>query len=104
MTAVDVRRLAAIDMYGTTGTVRRRRIVLAEFIAGTVGLVTMGAWLARASVGLGGRVLGIWMIGAGLNYALLAAHALALSQPGALGVELRGFEPLTPSMRKRVRL
>ena len=43
---VDVRRLAAIGMYGTTGTVRRRRIILAEFIAGTVGLVMVGAWLA----------------------------------------------------------
>ena len=54
--------------------------------------MTVGAWLAGACAGLGGRVLGIWMIGAGLNYALLAEHALALSQPGALGAELAGVD------------
>jgi hypothetical protein len=79
-------------MYGTTSTVRRRRIIGAEFIAGTVGLVTVGAWLAGASVGLGGRVPGIWMIGAGLNDAPLAAYAIALSQPGALEAELAGVD------------
>jgi hypothetical protein len=92
MMGVNVRRLAAIDMYGTTGTIRRRRIILAEFTAGAVGLVAVGAWLAAASAGLGGRVLGIWMIGAGLNYAPLAAHAVRLSRPGALEAELAGVD------------
>jgi hypothetical protein len=32
------------------------------------------------------------MIGAGLNYALLAAYATALSRPGALSAELAGVD------------
>jgi hypothetical protein len=114
MTAVDVRRLAAIDMYGTTGTVRRRRIILAEFIAGTVGLVTVGAWLAGASAGLGGRVLGVWMAALwppgwtrrSPRSAPWQAMAIATSQPHrtagrcalnrqpAYLTDLRGFRPL----------
>lgn len=46
---MNVRRLVAIDMYGTIGRVRRRRIILAEFIAGVVGPVVVSAWLAAAS-------------------------------------------------------
>jgi len=87
MPGVDVRRLAAIDMYGTQGTRRRRRIILAEFTAGLATMVAFGIWLATSASGLG-RVLGIWLIGAGLNYAPLAAYAIALSRPGALHAEL----------------
>ena len=78
MAGVNVRRLAAIDMYGARGAVRRRRIILAEFIAGAVVMVAFGVWLAAFSSGLGGRVLGIWIAGSGLNYAPLAAYAIAL--------------------------
>src|SRR5450756_1522929 len=35
---VNVKRLAAIDMHGTSGTSLRRRIILAEFTAGLVAL------------------------------------------------------------------
>ena len=42
MSAVDVRRLAAIDMYGTRGTTRRRRIILTEFIAGAIVMIGFG--------------------------------------------------------------
>ena len=89
---MNVRRLAAIDMYGAQGTTRRRRIILAEFVAGVVALVAFGIWLAASASGLGGRVLGIWMIGAGLNYAPLAAYAIALSRSGALNAELAGVD------------
>jgi hypothetical protein len=37
---VNVKRLAAIDMYGTRGTLRRRRIILAEFTAGALVALT----------------------------------------------------------------
>jgi hypothetical protein len=40
---VDVRRLAAIDMYGLFGTRRRRRVILAEFVFGAVVMVGAGA-------------------------------------------------------------
>ena len=46
MVGMSVRRLAAIDMYGAQGTTRRRRIILAEFVAGVVALVAFGIWLA----------------------------------------------------------
>jgi hypothetical protein len=92
MAGVEVRRLAAIDMYGSRGTDLRRRIVLAEFAAGAVGSVAFGGWLLAAASGPGGRILAIWIIGTGLNYAPLAACAIALSRPGALDAELAGVD------------
>lgn len=89
---MDVRRLAAIDMYGTRGTVRRRRIILAEFLVGAVAMVAFGIWLLTSSFGLGSRVLGLWVIGAGLNYVPLAVHAINLTRPGALDAELAGVD------------
>lgn len=85
---MNVRRLAAIDMYGTTGTARRKRIILAEFTAALAATVALGTWLVIGASGLGTRILGIWLIGAGLNYAPLAAFAISLSRPGALEAEL----------------
>ena len=40
----------------------------------------------------GGRLLGLWLIGAGLNYAPLAVYANAPSRPGALDAELAGVD------------
>lgn len=92
MDGVNVRRLAAIDMYSARGATRRRRIVLAEFIAGAVVMVAFGVWLAAFSSGLAGRVLGLWMAGSGVNYVPLAAYAIALSRAGALDAELAGVD------------
>src|SRR5262245_59073691 len=89
---MNVRRLAAIDMYGTRGTVRRQRIILAEFIAGVVLMVPFGVWVATSESGPGGRAFGLWLIGAGLNYAPLSIHAIALSRRGALDAELAGVD------------
>lgn len=85
---MNVRRLAAIDMFGTKGTARRARIVLAEFVAGMVVMVPLGIWVTAAASSTGARVFGVWLIGAGLNYAPLAAHAVSLRRPGALQAEL----------------
>jgi hypothetical protein len=85
---VNVKRLAAIDMYGSRGTVRRKRIIRAEFTAGLAAAVAMGIWLTVEASGLGARILGIWVIGAGINYAPLAVYASLLSRPGALEAEL----------------
>jgi hypothetical protein len=89
---MNVRRLAAIDMHGTRGTVRRRRIITAEFIAGTIGAVAFGIWQLCAVASLGGQLFGAWLVGAGLNYAPLAAYAVVLSPPGAIEVELAGID------------
>jgi hypothetical protein len=89
---MDVRRLAAVDMYGTRGTLRRRRIVLGEFAAGLVVMVAFGVWVAAASNGPAFRAMGFWLIGAGLNYVPLVASAVVLSRPGALEAELAGVD------------
>jgi hypothetical protein len=89
---VDVRRLAAIDMHGLHGTARRRRLVLAEFVLGTVALVVIGTASIFASDSIIGRIVGWWMMGAGLNYALLAVHAVRLCRPWLLAEELAGVD------------
>jgi hypothetical protein len=63
MASMTVRRLAAIDMYGTRGTARRRRIILAEFVVGVIAMAAFGAWILTASVSLAGRALGSWISG-----------------------------------------
>jgi hypothetical protein len=92
MSAVDVRRLAAIDMYGTRGTTRRRRIILTEFIAGAIVMIGFGVWLTTAAGPAFDRALGIYIVLAGLNYVPLALHGVALSRPGALDQELSGVD------------
>ncbi|NYH40798.1 hypothetical protein HNR22_000525 [Micromonospora jinlongensis] len=89
---MNVRRLAAVDMHGTRGTARRRRIILAEFLVGVVAMVALGIWLLASSSSLGSRAIGLWFTGAGLNYAPLSIHALALMRPGALDAELTGVD------------
>ncbi|WP_328534487.1 hypothetical protein OG836_10890 [Micromonospora zamorensis] len=89
---MNVRRLAAVDMHGTRGTARRRRIILAEFLVGVVAMVALGIWLLASSSSLGSRAIGLWFTGAGLNYAPLSIHAIALTRPGALDAELTGVD------------
>jgi len=79
-------------MYGTRGTRRRRRIILGEFTSGVVVMAALGSWLLISASGLGGLVLGAWMLGASLNYAPLTAYAIVLSRPGALEAELAGVD------------
>jgi hypothetical protein len=89
---MDVRRLAAVDMYGAFGTVRRRRLVLAEFTGVLAVMIALGVWLVAGASGIGMRILGIWLIGAGLNYAPLAWYAISLSRAGTLEAELAGVD------------
>ena len=84
----NVRRFAAIDMYGTAGTRRRRRIVLLEFVVGTAGLLLIGAVLLIH----GGWLWAAWLLGCGMNYGALAAHAITLYPPGRLEAELAGAD------------
>ena len=79
-------------MYGANGTVRRRRVILAEFLLGTVTLLAFGAGLLIQASGWAGRGFGLWMVGAGLNYAPLALFALELSRAGVLEDELAGVD------------
>ena len=86
---LDVRQLAAADMYGTRGSRRRRRIIRVEFFAGAAGCGAIG--LLALFTGSGAWLLiGAWLVGIGCNYVPLAVSAQALSRPGALEAELAG--------------
>lgn len=102
MTRFDVRRLAAVDMYGTAGTPRRRRVILGEFVAGALACPVIGA-LAAGAGRLETRVFGWWLIAVGLNYVVLALHAVSLSRPGALDAELAGVDTDAELRRYAVR-
>ena len=92
MALVNVRRLAAIDMYGVSGSARRRRVILAEFIIGVIGMVGFGVWVSTNASDITSRMVGLWLVGAGLNYVPLAVYAVILSQRGALEAELAGAD------------
>lgn len=92
MPRLDVRRLAAVDMYGARGTTLRRRVILAEFIGGAAAMVLVGVWCVIGTDSVGWQMLGILSIGVGLNYVPLAVHAVALSRLGALDAELNGVD------------
>jgi len=88
MSRLDVRRLAALDMWGTAGTIRRRRIIRAEFFLGAIGCTGLGAYVIAGGSGWM-LELGAWLVAAGINYVPLAHQAQSLSRPGALEQELR---------------
>jgi hypothetical protein len=79
-------------MYRLHGSARRRRLILAEIIVGVVAMIGIGAWVLASAVDIGGRALGAWLIGAGLDYLPLTAYAFVLSRPGALDIELAGVD------------
>lgn len=85
---IDARRLAALDMWGSSGTNRRRRLIRAEFFLGTLGCTGLGIYALVTGSGWM-LALGAWLVGAGINYIPLAAHAQSLARPGALEAELR---------------
>ena len=89
---LDVRRLAALDMHGGAGRRLRRRVILAEFILGALGCTSLGLFGVIGGGVLGWRIFGAWIVGIGLNYGVLALHALSLSRPGALEAELASVD------------
>lgn len=97
---LDVRRLAAADMWGTRGTMLRRRVILGEFVLGVVGCITLGVVVLVAGAGgAAWTVFGAWLVGIGINYVPLALEAVSLSRSGALEAELRGVDR-GPLLRK----
>ena len=90
-TLIDVRRLAAIDMYGRHGSKRRRRLILAEFVLAAIDIPLLGLTLVLAP-SLPRVFLGAYLIGVGLNFVPLGLHAISLSRAGRLGTELAGVD------------
>ncbi len=89
---LDVRRLAAADMWGTAGTMRRRRLIRAEFAVGAIGCTLLGVLVLASAGSLGWALVGAWLVGAGINYVPLALYARSLSRPGRLEAELRDVD------------
>ncbi|WFE98687.1 hypothetical protein [Micromonospora sp. WMMD964] len=88
---LDVRRLAAIDMWGSAGVRWRRWVILAEFLLGVGGGGALGLLAVSSGGGLR-AVVGWWLIGLAVNYVPLSVHALTLIRPGALEAEIRGVD------------
>jgi hypothetical protein len=86
---VDVRRLAALDMWGSAGSRRRRRVIRIEFFVGAAGCFVLGALVVASASSVLWLAMGFWLVGVGLNYVPLALYAQALSRPGVLEDELR---------------
>ena len=89
---MTVRRFAALDMWGRSGSQRRRRVIRWEFIVGAVGCLALGLSVLASSSSAVWFVIGAWLLGAGMNYVPLALYAQALSQPGALEAELHDVD------------
>lgn len=87
-TVFDVRRFTALDMFGRVGALWRRRIVVAEFVAGCLGVFVVAALVLRT----GHSLVGGWLLGVAFNYLPLAAHALSLFPDGRLEAELAGLD------------
>jgi hypothetical protein len=90
--SMNVRRLAAVDMHGAAGRAVRRRIILAEFVLGFVGMVAIGIWMVVFTRSVGWWIFGAWLIGVGLNYLPVAVYAISLSRAGRLEAELAGAD------------
>jgi hypothetical protein len=89
---MNVRRLAAIDMYGLVGSTFRRRIILWKFILGGILSLALGVFVIITADSLFWVVFGLWLIGIGFNYVPLSVYAIGFTRPGALQRELAGVD------------
>lgn len=92
MVLLNVHRLAAADMWGTAGSLRRRRLIRAEFVAGAIGCTALGVYASVTASSTTWVIVGVWLVGVGINYVVLALYAQRLSRPGELEAELRGLD------------
>ena len=83
----NVRRLAALDMYGSNGARLRRAVIRAEYWFGVIGCFALGA-LAVALFDGWAVLFGVWLLTIGLNYVPLALFGELYSKPGSLDAYL----------------
>lgn len=84
----DVRRFAALDMHGRAGSLRRRRIIRAEFVVGCVVALALAAFLLAN----GAWLIGFWLLGVGVNYIPLAVYSVVLFPGDHVERELEGVD------------
>ncbi|HLI95060.1 MAG TPA: hypothetical protein VKT72_03115 [Candidatus Baltobacteraceae bacterium] len=76
---LDVRKLAAIDIY-----LLGEKVILSEYALGVVGLIGFGAWSLHNAIGRGHSAgllaLGAYLIGIGTNYIPLLVHAIVIAR------------------------
>jgi len=89
---IDVRRLAAVDMWGSVGATWRRWVILAEFLVGVAGPVVIAILLAGAESSPISVATVVWLAGLSANYLPLAWYALIFIRPGALAAEITGVD------------
>jgi hypothetical protein len=82
---LNVRRLAAVDMHGSSGVTWRRWVIGALGIAALAILVLPAGGIVRL-------VLGVWLLGIALNYLPLAVYAVVFIRPARLRAELTGVD------------
>ena len=88
---LDVRRLAAIDLWGSAGVQWRRWVILSEFLLAVLGGGAIGVVLIPSG-GVARPVIGWVVVGVAANYLPLSLHALTLVRPGALEAEIEGVD------------
>jgi hypothetical protein len=91
-TFIDPRRFAAVDIYGRRGGKARRRLILAEFVLAAIGMPTLGLVIVLAASSVLWVLLGVYLIGMGLNYLPLALNAISLTPAGNLEAEVAGLD------------
>ena len=79
-------------MHGTKGGKVRPRVILAEFLFGAVAGPLFGLFVVVTAASVTWRLIGVVLIGIGLNYVPLARHAWSLRDPAALAAELEGVD------------
>ncbi len=94
----DVRRFTALDMRGRSGSLRRRRVIRAEFDIGCVVALAFGAFLLARGVGF----IGFWILGIGVNYIPLAVYSVVLFPGDRLDRELAGVDLVAEGRRAGV--
>ena len=89
---MSVRRLAAIDMYGTKGKRLRRRLVLVEFVAVVLVCFFLSVLLILKGDSVALIIIGVWIALLGANYVPLAIYAIDFSRGSRLLEELKAVD------------
>ncbi len=59
---------------------------------GALGCTILGVLVIFSASSMTWVVVGVWLVGAGVNYVPLALYAQSLSRPGELEAELHGLD------------